>query len=472
MTFRIVAGATIAIAVAGFTGCSVTAQHRRPAIAAPPAFRAGGPQQATETESLADLKWFEVFKDEQLGELVRKAYARNFDLREAVARVAEAQAAFGLSKADLYPSVNAGVDATTLRISRGGNYPIPQGFQQNRTFGTVALNLLSYEIDVWGRLRSANEAARAEVLAAEENRKAVMMTLVGEVAAEYFNLLELDAELEIARRTLATREDSLRLIKLREQRGLATQLDVRQGEQLVYTASETIPRIRQAIEQAENRISLLTGASPSHIRRGTALSAQEQPPAVPAGLPSALLERRPDIRAAGQTLAAADARVDGARAAYFPRISLTGLLGSQSNALTSLFSGSTGMWQFAPQVSQPAFTGGRLRSNAKLAAAQREIAVIRYEKAVQTAFREVADALVAYQRTREARAEQEALVVTLKDRARLAYVRYTGGVDPLLNALDADRDLFAAELNLTRARRDELVALVQLYRALGGGWQE
>lgn len=471
MTSRIIAGAIAAITLVLFTGCRAAPPHRRPSIAAPPAFRGGGHQQAAESASLADLKWFEVFKDEQLQELVRKAHARNYDLREAVARVEEARAAFGISRADLYPSVGAGMEATTLRMSRGGNFPLPQGFAQNRTFGTVALNLLSYEVDVWGRLRSANDAARAEVLAAEENRKTVMMTLVSDVAGAYFNLLELDAELEIARRTLATRENSLRLIKLREQRGLATRLDVRQGEQLVYTASETVPRIRQSIEQTENRISLLTGESPSHIRRGTALSAQEQPPSVPAGLPSELLERRPDIRAAEQTLAAADARIGGARAAYFPRISLTGLLGSQSNALSSLFSGATGMWQFAPQVSQPAFTGGRLRSNAKLAAAQRQIALIRYEKAVQTAFREVSDALVAYQRTREARAEQETLVATLQDRARLAYLRYTGGVDPLLNALDADRDLFEAELNLTRARRDELVAMVQLYRALGGGWQ-
>jgi multidrug efflux system outer membrane protein len=317
-----------------------------------------------------------------------------------------------------------------------------------------------------------NDAARAEVLAAEENRKAVMMTLVSDVASAYFNLLELDRELEIARHTLTTREDSLKLIRMREQRGLATRLEVRQGEQLVYAASQEIPRIQQLVEQAENQISLLTGEPPGEIRRGQALVDQLQPPDVPAGLPSALLQRRPDIRGAEQNLVAADAMVGAARAAYFPRISLTGLLGSQSNALSSLFAAPTGMWQFVPQVSQPIFTGGRLRSNVKLATAQQQVALVQYERIIQTAFREVSDALVAYRKAREVRGEQEALVSTLQDRVRLSYLRYTGGVDPLLNALDADRDLFEAELSLTRTRRDELLALVQLYRALGGGWQQ
>jgi multidrug efflux system outer membrane protein len=440
-------------------------------VPTPPAFR-GAETTNPGTASLADLRWFEVFKDEQLRELVRKAHARNFDLREAVARVEAAEASFGITRADLYPTAGMQVDATTLRTSRGGSFPLPQGYQQNRSFGSVALNLLSFEADVWGRLRSANDAARAEVLAADENRKAVMMTLVSDVASAYFNLLELDAELEIARRTLATRENSLRLITLREQRGLASRLEVREGEQLVYTASQAVPRLEQLIEQTENRISLLIGESPASIERGRALTAQEQPPEVPAGLPSALLERRPDIRAAEQTLIGAGAMVGAARAAYFPRISLTGLLGAQSSALSSLFAGPAGMWQFVPQVTQPIFTGGRLRSNLKLVSAQQQIALVRYERVIQTAFREVSDALVGFRKAREVRKEQEALLTTLQERTRLAYLRYTGGVDPLLSALDADRDLFEAELTLTRTRRDELVALVQLYRALGGGWQQ
>jgi multidrug efflux system outer membrane protein len=418
------------------------------------------------------LKWFDVFKDEQLRRLVELARVHNHDVRDAAARMEAARASLGLTKADQVPSAGFQVDATTLRMSRGGNFSLPSGFSQRRTFGTVALNLLSFEADVWGRLRGATEAARADLLAAEENRKTVMMTLVGDVASAYFNLLELDMELEIAKRTLTTRENSLQLIRVREQRGLATRLEIREGEQLVHTASQAIPRIQQLIEQTENQISLLVGENPAEITRGRALTAQEQPPEVPAGLPSALLERRPDIRAAEQNLIATNAMIGVARAAFFPRISLTGFLGSQSNALSNLFTGPTGMWQFVPQVSQPIFTGGRLKSNEKLANAQRQIALVRYERAIQNAFREVSDALVEYRRTREVRAEQETLVATIQDRARLSYVRYKGGVDTLLNALDADRDLFDAELNLTRTRRDELLALVHLYRALGGGWQQ
>ena len=343
--------------------------------------------------------------------------------------------------------------------------------RQNRSFGSVALNLLSFEADIWGRLRRATEAARADLLATEENRKAVITTLVSDVASAYFILLELDMELAIAKRTLTTREDSLRLIRSRELRGVGTLLEVRQGEQLVHTAAQAIPEIEQLIEQTENQISLLLGGSPAAVPRGQPLTEQEQPPAVPPGLPSSLLERRPDIRFAEQNLVAANAIIGVARAAYFPRISLTGFLGFQSGQLTNLFSGPAGVWQFVPQVTQPIFTAGRLRSNVRLARAQQDIALIQYERVIQTAFREVSDALIEHQKIREIRARQEQLVATLEDRSRLSYMRYRGGIDTLLNALDADRDLFDAELRLAETRRNELLALVQLYRALGGGWQ-
>jgi multidrug efflux system outer membrane protein len=422
--------------------------------------------------TLGDLKWFEVFKDDRLRDLIKVAYTSNYDVREAAARIWAAEATLGIRRADKYPSAGVAVDATTLRMSRGGNFPLPSGVSQQRTFGTVAFNLLSYEADVWGRIRSSTDAAKADVLAAEENRKAVMMTLVSDVATAYFNLLELDAELDIAKRTLITREDSLGIIKLREQRGLATRLEVRQGEQLVHTAAQAIPQIHRLIERTENHISLLLGQDPGPVPRGAALSAQEQPPSVPAGLPSNLLERRPDVRAAEQNLISADAMIHVARTAYFPRISLTGALGTQTNSLSSLFSGPTGTWQFIPQLSQPIFTGGRLKANVTLAQAQEQLALLQYERAIRTAFREVSDALVQYRRTREVRAEQEVLVGTLRDRVELSYQRYKGGVDSLLSALDADRDLFEAEVGLTQTKRDELVAMVQLYRALGGGWQQ
>ncbi len=464
---------TVAIMVSLLTGCTVGPKYSRPVVKTPDAFR-GTAVEATarDLQSLADLKWFEVFKDEQLQELIRTGLAQNYDLRDAVARVSAARANLGITRADQFPNIAAGVDLTTLRNSRRGAIPLPEGISRDHTFGTLLLNLLPFEVDIWGRLRRATEAARAELLATEENRKAVITTLVSDVATAYFNLLELDMELQIDNRTLTTRQESLRLIKVREQGGVATMLDVRQAEQLVYSATQTIPDTERLIEQTENQLSLLLGKHPGAVTRGRRLTEQAQPPSAPPGLPSSLLERRPDIRAVEQNLIAANAIIGVARAAYFPQISLTGFLGSQSNQLASLFTGPTGAWQFAPQVTQPIFRAGRIKSNVRLARVQQQIALVQYEKTIQTAFREVSDALVRYRRVKEIRAQQELLVTTLQDRSRLAYLRYRGGVDTLLNALDADRDLFNAELSLSQTRRNELVTLVQLYKALGGGWQQ
>ena len=454
------------------TGCAVGPNYRRPAVKAPDVFR-GSPDATPPTEltSLADIKWFDLFKDSQLQELIRIALVQNYDLRDAVARVDAARANLGITRADQFPNIAASADITTLRNSTSGAFPLPQSVQ-NRTFGGVALNLLSFEVDIWGRLRRATEAARADLLASEENRKAVITTLVSDVASAYFNLIELDSELEIARRTVTSRVGSLELIRIRRQGGVATLLELRQGEQLVYTAEQAIPNIEQRIEVTENQISLLLGRNPSGITRGRSLTDQEQPPAVPPGLPSSLLERRPDLRAAEQNLVAANALIGVAKAAYFPQISLTGFLGFQSNQLSSLFTGPTKTWQFAPQLTQPIFTAGRIGSNVRLARARQEAALVQYEKVIQTAFVEVSDALIQHRKVREVRLKQEQLVTTLQDRSSLAYMRYRGGVDTLLNALDADRDLFDAELGLAQTRRNELLVLVQLYRALGGGWQQ
>ena len=454
------------------TGCAVGPNYRRPAVKAPDVFR-GGPDATPPTDltSLADVKWFELFKDSQLQELIRTALVQNYDLRTAVVRVDAARANLGITRADQFPTMAASADITTLRNSTSGAFPLPQSVQ-NRTFGGVALNLLSFEVDIWGKLRRATEAARADLLASEENRRAVITSLVSDVASAYFNLIELDSELEIARRTLTSRVGSLELIRIRRQGGVATLLELRQGEQLVYTAELAIPNIEQLIEVTENQISLLLGRSPGAITRGRALTDQEQPPAVPPGLPSSLLERRPDVRAAEQNLVAANALIGVAKAAYFPQISLTGFLGFQSNQLSSLFTGPTKTWQFAPQLTQPIFTAGRIGSNVRLARARQEAALIQYEKVIQTAFVEVSDALIQYRKVREVRAKQEQLVTTLQDRSSLAYMRYRGGVDTLLNALDADRDLFDSEVSLAQTRRNELLVLVQLYRALGGGWQQ
>ena len=463
----------VALLAVFLNACAVGPNYHRPAVQIPEGFRAPEPLPAAKAESLADLKWFEVFKDDKLQDLIRTALQQNYDLRAAVANVEAARANLGITRANQYPNVAARGAVEFTRLSRDGTFALPATLvpSQNRNWGEAGLDLLSFEIDIWGRLRRATEAARANLLSAEENRKAVITTLVADVATDYFTLRELDYELDISRRTLGTRQESLRLIQSRQGGGVATLLDLRQGEQLVYTASETIPTLQQQIEQNENQISLLLARNPAGIVRGRSLIEQEPPPEVPAGLPSALLERRPDIRAAEQSLIAANANIGVAKAAYFPQISLSGFIGGQSTQLASLFNGPHSAWTFVPQITQPIFTAGRLRSNLRLAEAEQHGALVQYEKTIQTAFTEVSNALIAHQRSRESRVEQEALVTALRDRTRLAYVRYEGGVDTLLNALDADRDLFQAELTLSQIRLNELLSVVQLYKALGGGWQ-
>jgi multidrug efflux system outer membrane protein len=464
---------TILVAAGLLSSCAVGPNYTRPVIPVPANFRAPAPLPAPQAESLADLKWFEIFKDEELQYLTRTALKENYDLRDAVARVEEARANLGITRSNQFPQVSASGDIQFTRLSRDGSFPLPEGFvqSQNRNWGQASLNLLSFEVDLWGRLRRSTEAARANLFNAEENRKAVITTLVSEVATDYFNLLQLDYELEISKRTLETRRESLRLVEDRRGGGVATLLDQRQAEQLVSSAAETIPTLQQQIEQTENQINLLIGENPGNVIRGRKFMEQEMPPEVPVGMPSSLLERRPDIRAAEQALIAANANIGVAKAAYFPQISLSGFLGGQSTQLSSLFTGPHSAWSFVPQVTQPIFTAGRLKSNVKLAEAERESSLVQYEKTIQTAFSEVSNALIAHQRTRESRVEQEQLVLALQDRTRLAYVRYRGGVDTQLNALDADRDLFQAELSLAQIRLGELVSVVQLYKALGGGWE-
>jgi multidrug efflux system outer membrane protein len=455
------------------TACTVGPNYHRPAIQVPETFRAPEPLSPEKAASLAELKWFQVFQDEKLQDLIRTALTQNYDLRSAVANVEAARANLGITRSNQLPNVNASGNLELTRLSRDGSLPLPATFvpSQNRNWGEASLGLLSFEVDIWGRLRRATEAARANLLSAEENRKAVVTTLVADVATDYFTLRELDEEMDISRRTLSSRRESLDLIESRQGGGVATLLDRRQGEQLVYTASETIPALQQQIEQTENQISLLLARNPGAIERGRGLTEQTLPPEVPTGLPSALLERRPDIRAAEQNLIAANANIGVARAAYFPQISLSGFLGGQSTQLASLFNGPHSAWGFVPQISQPIFTAGRLKSTVRLAEAQQQGALIAYEKTIQTAFTEVSDALIAHQRVTESRIEQEALVEALRDRTRLAYLRYQGGVDTLLNALDADRDLFQAQLTLSQIQLNELLSVVDLYKSLGGGWQ-
>jgi NodT family efflux transporter outer membrane factor (OMF) lipoprotein len=454
-------------------GCTVGPNYKRPPVDVPATFRAPQPLPPAEAASLADLKWFDLFKDDKLQDLIRKALVANYDLRDAVTRVDAARANLGITRSYQFPNFAASGNVDINRLSRNGETPLPPELlsNQNRNFGTGVLQLLSFEIDIWGRLRRATEAARASLLSADDNRKAVVTTLVADVATAYLTLRELDYTLEISQHTLHTRQESLDLTKQRQTGGVATRLDIRQAEELVYTAEETIPAIQNQIGQTENQIHLLLGQNPGEVTRGRGLTEQDLPPEVPAGLPSALLERRPDIRAAEQDLIAANAEIGVAKAAYFPTISLSGFLGGQSTQLSSLFAGPESAWSLVPQATQPIFTAGRLKSDVRLAEAQREHALIEYQKTVQTAFTEVSNALIAHQRVRESREKQVALVEALQDRLRLAYLRYRGGVDTQLNALDADRDLFQGQLDLAQIRLQELLSVVQLYKALGGGWQ-
>jgi len=446
--------------------------YQPPVTQTPTVYRGEEATSQPGTQSFGDLKWFEVFKDELLQELLHTAIAQNYDIRQTVARINAARAQLGLARADQFPNFVASASLTTTRLPNDGSLgELANRTQRNISFGQVLLNLLNFEIDIWGRVRKIKNARRADLKAAEEDRNFVLATVVSTVATAYFQLRELDLELDISKRTLATRQESLRIIKLRKEKGVATALDLRQAEQLVYAASATIPDLQRTIEQQENLINLLLAQNPAPVPRGRELVAQGLIPTVPPGLPSDLLHRRPDIRSAEQSLVATNFSVEAARAAYFPQISLSGFLGGDSTALSSLFTGAGSVWGFGTQVTQPIFTAGRLKSNVKFNKAQQESAIVGYQSTVQGAFREVSDALIAYRKTVEVRAQQELLVQTLQERSRLAYLRYLGGVDTLLSALDADRDLFDAQIVLAQIKLNELTAVVQLYRALGGGWQ-
>jgi len=448
----------------------VCQKYQRPKVQTPTVFR-GDPATQPDPQSLADVKWFELFKDEKLQELIREALANNYDLREAVARIDAARANYGIVRSDQFPTIGLSSDVVNERLSRSGSVTLPEPVKRDRSFGSILLNLFSFELDIWGRVRKETAAAKSDLLATEEQRRAIIVTIIGDVATSYFSLRELDYELEISKSTLASRQESLRIITLRQQRGVATLLEVREAENLVYSASETIPDIERGINAAENFLSYLTGRNPGDIARGLSLTDPQLPVSVPAGLPSDLIERRPDIRAAENSLIAANARIGVAKAAYFPRISLTAFLGFESGELSNLFKNSRNVWLLGGELTQPIFTAGRLKSNVRFSQAQRDFLLTDYQKTIQGAFREVSDSLVAYQKVREVRVQRELLVGVLRDRSRLSYLRYTGGVATLLDALDADRSLFDAERSLAQARRDELVSVVQLYKSLGGGWQ-
>lgn len=448
--------------------CAVGPNYKRPVVPAPPQFR--GAEQAAGTQSLADTKWFDLFQDDVLKQLVTTALEKNFDLRIAAERVMQARAQLGVKRADQFPTLGANSQFVANRGSSAGAIPfIARGTDLEVSYTQAGFSL-GWELDLWGRLRRLTEAARAQYLASEEARHGVVTTLVSDVTSTYFSLRELDLELEIARKTRTVAEDGLRLTQLRHNQGVATALDVRQSEQFLYTATAQIASIERSIGQTENALSLLLGNSPGDVPRGKVLEALQGPSQIPAGLPSALLERRPDIRQAERTLIAANAQIGAARAQYFPQISLTGFLGGQSRALTDLFTGPAQNWSIAPAATVPIFNAGRIRSTVRLTEAQQREALVTYEKTIQGAFREVSDGLIGYRKTVEQRSQQELLVAALRETERLSNLRYRGGLDSYLQVLDAQRNLFQGELTLARLREQELSSIVLLYRALGGGW--
>jgi len=461
---RLIASLLVALLT---TGCTVGPNYKRPTASVPAAYRGPVPEEAAKTDaaSLGEQKWWEVFRDEQLQSLIRTALQQNYDVRIAATRILEAQAQLGITRADQFPSVDGGAALSAQRTPKSV-FPAVQ--QSN---GQLSLSA-AWQLDFWGRYRRATEAARASLLATEWARRAVQVSIVSNVASAYFQLRALDLQLEISRNALTARRESLRLLTILADHGNTSLLDVRQGEQLVYTASEEIPDLERRIQQQENLISVLLGNNPGPIARGIALTGQPHSPEIPAGLPSELLERRPDVRQSEQQLIAFNAEIGVARSAYYPQIALTANGGFQSDALARLFGGPAGLWSFGGSLTQPIFTAGRIRSSVKLAEANQQEALLSYQRTIQQAFRDVSDALIAYKKNQEFREQQELLASSAQDAARLSNDRYRGGVTSYLEVLTNETNYFSAELNLAQAQANELLALVQIYLALGGGWQQ
>ncbi len=446
------------------TGCTVGMDYSRPQIAIPENHRglAGPPVEA----SLADIPWWEATMGEDiLTSLIKEAVENNTDLRAATARVEEYRALSGIARADFYPQIGYGISASRQESA------LP-GIPATLTYNTYETGMsASWELDLWGKITRSNEAAVNQLLSTVEARRGVYLSLVTSVAQAYLELRELDLELEIADRTLASRKTTLDLFRKQLLGGIATKLDVSQAAAAVAQTEAVLPQIREAIFLKENQITQLLGRKPGTIPRGRALVKIEAP-GIPAGLPSALLERRPDVKQAEHTLAAANAQTGVAHAKFFPQISLTGALGSGSTDLSDLLNSGSFVWNLGAGITGPIFQGGRLIQNLEAAKAQWEQARAQYERTALSAFGDVANALEAHRRTIEIKAAQRRNVEVLEEAERIALLRYDGGVSSYLDVLDAQRQLFSAEISLARVIRDRYLSVIQLYRALGGGWNK
>jgi multidrug efflux system outer membrane protein len=449
------------------SACMVGPKYHRPVVQTPNTFRdlADNPQITAQSASYADLPWWQVFKDPKLQELIRTALKQNYDLEIATERINAGRAQLAVTRSSLFPQVGAGANFNGGRENT---------FQSRYNFLTLVGDA-AFQLDFFGRLRRANEAARAELLATDDARQTVVLTLVSDVANDYFTLLQLDLQLKITHETVTTQTDSVKLTKLRLEHGVATKLDVLQAQQVLDTANADIPNLERQIGQEEDAINILLGNYPNGVPRGLNLVDQELPPEVPPGLTSSLLERRPDIREAEQILIAANAEIGVAKAQFFPQVALTGSGGGsfgRSSAFPGMYPTQIGIWSYGAQVAQPVFTGGALRGNLHLAESQHEQALSAYRQTIQRAFGDVSDALIGYDKLHQVRLRQQDTVADLQETVHISTLRYQGGTTTYLEVLDSQRSLYAAELTLANARGDEFRSLVQLYRALGGGWQQ
>ena len=449
--------------ILGVVGCAVGPDYKRPAIDVPEGYR-GGNQSLNGPE----LVWWEVYKNDALQALIREALTNNYDLRIAIARVEQARALAQQARAQFVPSATYGGT-----VSRGRNDVFGSGFPNNAATVNSAVATLNafWEVDLWGRVRRLNESARAQFLASEEARRGVRLTLLSDVATTYFQLLELDEELEIASRTTNSFAESLRIFSQRVEGGTASGLQSARAEAALDDAAATVPAIRQRISATENELSVLLGRNPGSIERPSQLGAQTMPD-IPPGLPSVLLERRPDVRQAEQLLRSANAQVGESVAEFFPRIGLTALLGKVSPELSGFTAGTANAWGLAAEGTGPIFEGGRLVGQYRQTKAARHEFELQYRRTVLNAFREVSDALVSREQLIEIREHQAHEVSALETAVKLSTERYVAGKADYYEVLEAQQQLFPAELNLARTRRDQLLAIVTLYKALGGGWQE
>jgi outer membrane protein, multidrug efflux system len=466
--------APILLTALALSGCAVGPNYHRPAVQTPTAFHAPDVTQETEpqTNSFADLPWWQVFHDPQLQDLIRTALKQNYDLQLAVERVNAARAQVGITHSNEFPQVS--LDPT---------------FSGGKTDQNIKSNVFSlagdvvFQVDLFGRYRRATEAARAQLLATQDAQQTVILTLVSDVASDYFLLRDLDLQLEITKETVRTQEDSVRLTEMRLQHGVGTRLDVLQARQVLDTANAQIPDLERQIGQTEDAINILLGKYPDNVPRGEPLGietpngwtwSETLPPQLPSGLPSKLLERRPDIREAEQNLVAANANIGVAKAMFFPQVSLLGSGGAAFGH--SQFAGSNipaplGVGTYAATASQPIFEGGALRNNLRYAKSQERQALVGYEQSIQRAFGDVSDALIAYDKNHGVRERQEQSVKDLQESVNVSLMRYRGGKANYLEVLDSQRSLFNAELTLAQSRNNEYQSLVQLYKALGGGWK-